>query len=239
MLESKWRIQFSGYFWKIPVYIRKFWLQWRDGFMKPCFVPKQTLWFCGNTSPGGNLFDRCIRVSIFLDADARKQRLKSAGFWLNNRSQHPCFDSAGLKSQKADERTYLMLECNLKPKCEIGMPLQAELQLSVFGNGWFYLEKESWIFIRYRHPLQIPDKIRWLPPGPINLPDIKFLDRGMKCKTHDYPIFCAKERNFPGIISFAKLIWRSTMQTLDGKSRLLLNAAKISIITVYCWTQSV
>src|SRR5690606_14649506 len=122
--------------------------------------------------------------------------------------------------QKADERPIIArLYIN---RLNLGMPLQADPTL-VFASGNFELKRVLNVHKEIESPYNTY-KYAGLPPGPINLPDIKSLDAVLNADDNSYLYMCAKE-DFSGYHAFASSL--SEHNANARRYQAALNKAKI------------
>jgi len=82
-----------------------------------------------------------------------------------------------------------------------GIPLEADPTL-IFAMGDFTIRR----VLNKHKEIDSPYntyKNQGLPPGPINLPEVSYIDAVLDYEKHDYIFFCAKE-DFSGYSNFAK-----------------------------------
>ncbi|MEP0711677.1 endolytic transglycosylase MltG [Algoriphagus sp.] len=197
------------------VYIRKF--DFDEETIMSMFVPNTyELWW---DSSAEALFDRMYREYTSFWTDERKQKASAIG--LNQKEVSTLASIVQAESQqKADERPIIAgLYLN---RLRIGMPLQADPTL-VFASGDFELKRVLNVHKEIDSPYNTYKNIG-LPPGPINLPDIKSLDAVLNPDNNDYLYMCAKA-DFSGYHAFA-----SSLSEHNANARRLhaaLNKAKI------------
>jgi len=86
-------------------------------------------------------------------------------------------------------------------RLEKGIPLEADPTL-IFAMGDFSIRR----VLNKHKEIDSPYntyKNQGLPPGPINLPEVSYIDAVLDYENHDYIFFCAKE-DFSGYSNFAK-----------------------------------
>jgi UPF0755 protein len=81
------------------------------------------------------------------------------------------------------------------------MPLQADPTV-VFAHQDFTIKRVNSTLTSIKSPYNTY-KVIGLPPGPINLPDLKSIDAVLNYEHHKYMYFCAKE-DFSGYHNFAE-----------------------------------
>ncbi len=175
------------------VYIRKF--DFDEETVMSMFVPNTyELWW--NTSAEG-LFDRMYKEYQSFWTEDRKA--KAAALGLNQKEVSTLASIVQAESQqKADERPIIAgLYLN---RLRINMPLQADPTL-VFAVGDFEIKRVLNVHKEIESPYNTY-KFTGLPPGPINLPDIKSLDAVLNAEKHTYLYMCAKD-DFSGYHAFA------------------------------------
>jgi len=175
------------------VYIRKF--DFDEETIMSMFIPNTyELWW--NTSAEA-LFDRMYREYNSFWTDERKQKASLLGLSPKEVSTLASIVQAE-SQQKADERPIIAgLYIN---RLNLGMPLQADPTL-VFASGNFELKRVLNVHKEIESPYNTY-KYAGLPPGPINLPDIKSLDAVLNADDNSYLYMCAKE-DFSGYHAFA------------------------------------
>ncbi len=103
------------------------------------------------------------------------------------------------ETKKADEKPRVagvyMNRLNAK------MPLQADPTV-VFAHQDFSIKRVTSTLTKINSPYNTY-KVIGLPPGPINLPDLKSIDAVLNYEHHKYMYFCAKE-DFSGYHNFAE-----------------------------------
>lgn len=197
------------------VYIRKF--DFDEETIMGMFIPNTyELWW--NTSAEA-LFDRMYREYNSFWTDERKQKASLLGLSQKEVSTLASIVQAE-SQQKADERPIIAgLYIN---RLNLGMPLQADPTL-VFASGDFELKR----VLNAHKEIESPYNTylhAGLPPGPINLPDIKSLDAVLNAEKHSYLYMCAKE-DFSGYHSFASSLAQHNANA--RRYQAALNAAKI------------
>ncbi len=200
---------------KDSVYIRKF--DFDEETIMSMFIPNTyELWW--NTSSEA-LFDRMYKEYNAFWTDERKQ--KAAALGLNQKQVSTLASIVQAESQqKADERPVIAgLYLN---RLNIGMPLQADPTL-VFASGDFELKRVLNVHKEIESPYNTY-KYTGLPPGPINLPDIKSLDAVLDADNNSYLYMCAKE-DFSGYHSFASSLAEHNANA--RRYQAALNKAKI------------
>src|SRR5690606_20707349 len=143
------------------------------------FIPNTyELWW--NTSAEA-LFDRMYREYNSFWTDERKQKASLLGLSPKEVSTLASIVQAE-SQQKADERPIIAgLYMN---RLNLGMPLQADPTL-VFASGNFELKRVLNVHKEIESPYNTY-KYAGLPPGPINLPDIKSLDAVLNADDNSY-----------------------------------------------------
>lgn len=197
------------------VYIRKF--DFNEETIMSMFIPNTyELWW--NTS-AETLFDRMYKEYQSFWTDERKQKAQALGLTQTEVSTLASIVQAE-SQQKADERPIIAgLYIN---RLNLGMPLQADPTL-VFAVGDFDLKRVLNVHKEIDSPYNTYKNLG-LPPGPINLPDIKSLDAVLNADDNSYLYMCAKE-DFSGYHSFATNLAQHNANA--RRYQAALNAAKI------------
>ena len=102
------------------------------------------------------------------------------------------------------------------------MPLQADPTL-VFAVGDFEIKRVLNVHKEIDSPYNTY-KFTGLPPGPINLPDIKSMDAVLNAEKHGYLYMCAKD-DFSGYHAFASNLAQHNANA--KRYQAALNRAKI------------
>lgn len=197
------------------VYIRKF--DFDEETIMSMFIPNTyEVWW--NTSPEA-LFDRMYKEYEKFWTEER--RAKAAKIGLSPKEVSTLASIVQSESQqKADERPKIAgLYLN---RLQRGIPLQADPTL-IFAIGDFEIRRVLNVHKEVDSPYNTY-KYAGLPPGPINLPDIKSLDAVLNPEKHDYLYMCAKE-DFSGYHSFATNLTQHNANA--RRYQAALNAAKI------------
>ena len=197
------------------VYIRKY--DFNEETIMAMFVPNTyELWW--NTSATG-LFDRMYKEYQNFWTDSRKEKAKTLGLSQQEVSTLASIVQAE-SQQKADERPIIAgLYLN---RLKINMPLQADPTL-VFAVGDFEIKRVLNVHKEIDSPYNTY-KFTGLPPGPINLPDIKSLDAVLNAEKHAYLYMCAKD-DFSGYHAFASNLAQHNANA--KRYQAALNRAKI------------
>ncbi|PZX48700.1 endolytic transglycosylase MltG [Algoriphagus chordae] len=197
------------------VYIRKY--DFNEETVMSMFIPNTyELWW--NTSAEA-LFDRMYKEYESFWTDDRKQKASTIGLSQKEVSTLASIVQAE-SQQKADERPIIAgLYLN---RLRIGMPLQADPTL-VFAVGDFELKRVLNVHKEIESPYNTYKHLG-LPPGPINLPDIKSLDAVLNPDDNSYLYMCAKE-DFSGYHSFASSLAQHNANA--RRYQAALNRAKI------------
>lgn len=197
------------------VYIRKF--DFNEETIMSMFIPN-TYEFWWNTTPEA-LFDRMYKEYQNFWTAERKQKASDLGLTPTQVSTLASIVQAE-SQQKADERPIIAgLYIN---RLNLGMPLQADPTL-VFAVGDFDLKRVLNIHKEIESPYNTY-KYAGLPPGPINLPDIKSLDAVLNADKNSYLYMCAKD-DFSGYHSFATNLAQHNANA--RRYQAALNSAKI------------
>ncbi len=200
---------------KDSVMIRKF--DFEEETILAMFIPNTyEVWW--NIAPDA-LFDRMYKEYQSFWTEERKQKAQALGFSQKEVSTLASIVQAE-SQQKVDERPIIAgLYIN---RINLGMPLQADPTL-VFASGNFELKRVLNVHKEIESPYNTYLNVG-LPPGPINLPDIKSLDAVLNPDDNSYLYMCAKA-DFSGYHAFA-----STLSEHNANARRLhaaLNKAKI------------
>lgn len=132
----------------------------------------------------------------FWNADGRKEKAEALGLTQVQVSTLASIVQA--ESQKYDEQPVIAgVYLN---RLKRGIALQADPTL-VFAVGDFSIKRVLNVHKEIDSPYNTY-KYPGLPPGPINMPDIRAIDAVLNYKQHKYIYFCAKE-DFSGYHNFA------------------------------------
>lgn len=197
------------------VYIRKY--NFNEETVMSMFVPNTyEVWW--NTS-AETLFDRMYKEYQSFWTENRKQKAAELGLSQQEVSTLASIVQAE-SQQKADERPIIAgLYMN---RLRMGMPLQADPTL-VFAVGDFEIKRVLNVHKEIESPYNTYKNLG-LPPGPINLPDIKSLDAVLNAENHSYLYMCAKD-DFSGYHAFATNLAQHNANA--RRYQTALNAAKI------------
>lgn len=197
------------------VYIRKF--DFDEETVMSMFIPNTyEAWW--NTSPEV-LFDRMYKEYQKFWTDERLAKAEALGLSPKEVSTLASIVQSE-SQQKADERPKIAgLYLN---RLERGMPLQADPTL-IFAIGDFEIRRVLNIHKEIESPYNTY-KYVGLPPGPINLPDIKSIDAVLNAEDHAYLYMCAKE-DFSGYHAFATNLVQHNANA--RRYQAALNRAKI------------
>jgi len=197
------------------VYIRKY--DFNEETVMSMFVPNTyEVWW--NTS-AETLFDRMYKEYQSFWTESRKQKAAELGLSQQEVSTLASIVQAE-SQQKADERPIIAgLYMN---RLRMGMPLQADPTL-VFAVGDFEIKRVLNVHKEIESPYNTYKNLG-LPPGPINLPDIKSLDAVLNAENHSYLYMCAKD-DFSGYHAFATNLAQHNANA--RRYQTALNAAKI------------
>jgi UPF0755 protein len=197
------------------VYIRKY--DFNEETVMSMFVPNTyEVWW--NTSAEA-LFDRMYKEYQSFWTENRKQKATALGLSQQEVSTLASIVQAE-SQQKADERPIIAgLYMN---RLRMGMPLQADPTL-VFAVGDFEIKRVLNVHKEIESPYNTYKNLG-LPPGPINLPDIKSLDAVLNAENHSYLYMCAKD-DFSGYHAFATNLAQHNANA--RRYQAALNAAKI------------
>lgn len=197
------------------VYIRKF--DFNEETVMSMFIPNTyEVWW--NTSPEV-LFDRMYKEYQKFWTDERLAKAETLGLSPKEVSTLASIVQSE-SQQKADERPKIAgLYLN---RLKRGMPLQADPTL-IFAIGDFEIRRVLNIHKEIESPYNTY-KYVGLPPGPINLPDIKSIDAVLNPEDHSYLYMCAKE-DFSGYHAFATNLAQHNANA--RRYQAALNRAKI------------
>lgn len=132
----------------------------------------------------------------FWESKGRREKAKALG--LTPKEVSTLASIVQAESQKYDEQPVIAgVYIN---RLKRGIALQADPTL-VFAAGDFSIKRVLNVHKEIDSPYNTY-KYRGLPPGPINMPDIRAIDAVLDYKQHNYIYFCASE-DFSGYHNFA------------------------------------